>query len=88
MRVYFLLFFLCYNIILSWSQTPDLSKYNEGIKNLKKTVKYLKIEKINDAFYMVVGGGGNVGVFVSDKNVIMIDNKYEIIENVMMSTLR
>ena len=37
---------------------------------------------------MLVGGGGNVGVFVSDNDVVLIDNKYEIIEDVLMASLR
>ena len=36
---------------------------------------------------MLVEVGGNIGVFVSDKNVIMVDNKYEIIEEILMSSL-
>ena len=37
---------------------------------------------------MLVGGGGNVGVFINDKEVILIDNSYEIIEDVLMASLR
>jgi glyoxylase-like metal-dependent hydrolase (beta-lactamase superfamily II) len=37
---------------------------------------------------MLVGGGGNVGVFVSDNEVVLIDNKYEIIEDILMTSLR
>jgi len=37
---------------------------------------------------MLVGGGGNVGVFISNGEVILIDNKYEILEDVLMTSLR
>ena len=37
---------------------------------------------------MLVGGGGNVGVFISNGEVILIDNKYEILEDVFMASLR
>ena len=37
---------------------------------------------------MLIGSEGNVGVFVSDKNVIMVDNKYEIVKEVLISSLK
>ena len=37
---------------------------------------------------MLIGGSGNVGVFVSDKNVIMVDNKYKIVKEVLISSPR
>ena len=70
------------------SQDSDFSKYNTQIRDVKKEVKYFEIEKINNQFYMLVGGGGNVGVFISDQNVVLIDNKYEIIEDVLMTSLK
>ena len=82
------MFFFSTLVTLSWAQTPNLSKYNEEIKKVEKTVKYFEVEKINDQFYMLIGGGGNVGIYISDENVVMVDNKYEIIEEVLMSSLR
>lgn len=73
---------------LSYSQNSDYTKYNTQIEQVDQNVTFFEIEKINDQFYMLVGGGGNVGVFVSDDNVILIDNKYEIIEDVLMTSLR
>lgn len=70
------------------SQDSDFSKYNTQIRDVKKEVTYFEIEKINNQFYMLVGGGGNVGVFISDKNVVLIDNKYEIIEDILMTSLK
>ena len=88
MKLNLLLFFFSTLVTLSWAQTPNLSKYNEEIKKVEKTVKYFEVEKINDQFYMLIGGGGNVGIYISDEKVVMVDNKYEIIEEVLMSSLR
>lgn len=74
--------------LASYSQKPNFSVYNNQINLLKQEVKYFKIEKINNKFYMLIGGGGNVGVFISDGEVILIDNKYEILEDVLMASLR
>ena len=74
--------------LASYSQKPNFSVYNNQINLLKQEVKYFKIEKINNKFYMLLGGGGNVGVFISDGEVILIDNKYEILEDILMASLR
>ena len=74
--------------LLSFGQNSDFSKYNNQINYLENEVKDFEIEKINNQFYMLVGGGGNVGVFVSDEDVVLVDNKYEIIEEVLMNSLR
>ena len=73
---------------LTYSQNSDYTKYNNQIKQVDLENNYFEIEKINDQFYMLVGGGGNVGVFVSEDEVILIDNKYEIIEDILMASLR
>ena len=74
--------------LVSYSQKSDFSVYHNQINKVKQEVKYIEIEKINNQFYMLVGGGGNVGVFISNGEVILIDNKYEIIEDVLMASLR
>ena len=74
--------------LLCFSQNADFTKYNNQINDVKKEVQYFEIEKINDQFYMLVGGGGNVGVFVSENDVVLIDNKYEIIEDILMASLK
>lgn len=83
-----LTFLLAIFHLASYSQKPNFSVYNNQINLLKQEVKYFKIEKINNKFYMLLGGGGNVGVFISDGEVILIDNKYEILEDVLMASLR
>lgn len=74
--------------LVGYSQKLNFPVYNNQINTVKQEVKYFKIEKINNQFYMLVGGGGNVGVFISSGEVILIDNKYEIIEDVLMASLR
>ena len=74
--------------IIAFSQKSDLSQYNNTINKVKEEVTYFKIEKINAQFYMLGGGGGNVGVFINDKEVVLIDNSYEIIEDILMASLR
>ena len=74
--------------LVGYSQKLNFPDYNNQINTVKQEVKYFEIEKINNQFYMLVGGGGNVGVFISSGEVILIDNKYEIIEDVLMASLR
>ena len=74
--------------LVGYSQKLNFPVYNNQINTVKQEVKYFEIEKINNQFYMLVGGGGNVGVFISSGEVILIDNKYEIIEDVLMASLR
>ena len=85
--VFFISIFLFFQNTIS-AQNADFSKYKNEIQTLKNEVKFFNIEKINDQFYMLVGGGGNVGVFITEKEVILIDNKYEIIEDILISSLR
>ena len=66
--------------LVPFGQNPDFSAYNNQINYLKNEIKYFEIEKINNQFYMIVGGGGNVGVFISENDVVLIDNKYEMNE--------
>ena len=74
--------------LVGYSQKTNFPVYNNQINTVKQEVKYFEIEKINNQFYVLVGGGGNVGVFISSGEVILIDNKYEIIEDVLMASLR
>jgi glyoxylase-like metal-dependent hydrolase (beta-lactamase superfamily II) len=86
--MYKFLFFLVATVSFSFAQTPDLSKYNEQIQSIQETVKYFESVKVTDQFYMLVGGGGNVGLFISQDGIVMIDNKYEILEDLIMSAVR
>jgi len=85
--MYFTLFLLLF-VNKGKSQEVDFLKYKNQIKSIKENVTFLEIQKINENFYMLVGGGGNVGVFIGDNDVILIDNKYEIIEDVLLETIK
>ena len=85
MRFLFLLVLFSNHV---FSQDSNFSKYNDQLKSIEDEVKYFEIKKINNEFYMLVGGGGNVGVFITNNEVILIDNKYEIIEDILMASLR
>ena len=85
MRFLFLLVLFSNHV---FSQDSNFSKYNDQLKSIEDEVKYFEIKKINNKFYMLVGGGGNVGVFITNNEVILIDNKYEIIEDILMASLR
>jgi cyclase len=37
----------------------------------------LKIDKVKDDLYDIVGDGGNVGVYVTNEGVVLVDDKYE-----------
>ena len=37
----------------------------------------LQIEKVADSLHVIVGGGGNVGVLVTDDGVVLVDDKFE-----------
>ena len=37
----------------------------------------LQIEKVADSLHVIVGGGGNVGVLITDDGVVLVDDKFE-----------
>ena len=75
---------------LLYSQEEKYLKYNETIKQASENLT-LRVEKIKDNLYMIEGlgaGMGNIGLFVSDNGLIMIDNSFEIVEDLITSTIR
>jgi glyoxylase-like metal-dependent hydrolase (beta-lactamase superfamily II) len=75
---------------LLYSQGEKYLKYNETIKQASENLT-LRVEKIKDNLYMIEGlgaGMGNIGLFVSDNGLIMIDNSFEIVEDLITSTIR
>ena len=75
----------------SIAQTND--KDLEPFKNVEKAVKNNlteEIVKINDNFYMIrpIGGvAGNIGVFISDKGLVLVDDQWEIIEDLILESI-
>ena len=37
----------------------------------------LKIEKVADSLHVIMGGGGNVGVLVTEEGVVLVDDKFQ-----------
>src|ERR1700759_4645563 len=37
----------------------------------------LKMEKVRDNLYVIIGDGGNVAVYVTSEGVILVDDKYD-----------
>jgi cyclase len=46
-------------------------------QNNQKQPPQLKIDKVKDDLYEIVGDGGNVAVYVTGEGVIMVDDKYD-----------
>lgn len=44
---------------------------------LQQQPPQLTIEKVKDDLYNIVGDGGNVGVFITDEGVILVDDKFD-----------
>ena len=85
-----LLILLCLSHALLHSQSGKFLKYEETIKQVSENLT-LRTEKIKDNLYIIEGlgaGMGNIGLFVTDNGLIMIDNSYEIVEDLITSTIR
>ena len=71
-----LLILLCLSHALLHSQSGKFLKYEETIKQVSDNLT-LRVEKIKDNLYLIEGlgaGMGNIGLFVTDNGLIMIDN--------------
>ena len=86
------------NIILliffsSYSLAQKLDKDLEAFRKVEKEVKNNlseEIIKINENFYMIkpIGGvAGNIGVFIYDKGLVLVDDQWEIIEDLILETI-
>ena len=81
---------LCLSHTILYSQSVKYLKYEETIKQVSDNLT-LRVEKIKDNLYLIEGlgaGMGNIGLFVSDNGLIMIDNSFEIVEDLITSTIR
>ena len=81
---------LCLSHTLGYSQSVKYLKYEETIKQVSENLT-LRVEKIKDNLYLIEGlgaGMGNIGLFVTDNGLIMIDNSFEIVEDLITSTIR
>ena len=75
--------FLLLSPIIFYAQDVDFDNYNNWLDPSQTS---MKITTVKDNIYMIegIGGGfGNVGVFVGQNGIIMIDNSFEILEELL-----
>ena len=71
------------------SNDKDLEAFRKVEKDVKNNLSE-EIVKINDTFFMIkpIGGvAGNIGVFISDKGLVLVDDQWEIIEDIILETI-
>lgn len=84
-----IIIFLLLISFINYSQDKFI-KYNTTVEGVKKNMS-LKTLKVKNDIFMIEGlgaGMGNIGVFVSDDGIIMIDNSFEIIEEMITETVK
>ena len=84
------LFFFISFISYGQSEDPDLKTLKEREKVVKESLTE-KVIKINEQFYMIQpfgGVAGNIGVFVSGDGIILIDDQWEVIEELILETIQ
>jgi len=84
------LFFFISFISFGQSEDPDLKILKEREKVVKDSLTE-KVIKINEQFYMIQpfgGVAGNIGVFVSGDGIILIDDQWEVIEELILETIQ
>ena len=82
-----LCFLICFAI--SFSQ-EKYAKYNQTVSSVESNM-ILKVIPVKNDIYMIEGlgaGMGNIGLFETDDGVIMIDNSFEIIEDLITEAVR
>ena len=81
----------CFVLCLSASYSQDkFAKYNQTVSSVESNM-LLKVIPVKNDIYMIEGlgaGMGNIGVLESDDGVIMIDNSFEIIEDMITEAVR
>ena len=66
------------------------AKYNATVESVKNDIS-LNIVHVKNDIFMIEGlgaGMGNIGVLRAQNGIIMIDNSFEIIEEMITSTVR
>ena len=94
MKELLFIFIWTFLIPFTFSQETELNdKDLEAFRKIEKDVKINlteEIVEINDSFYMIkpIGGvAGNIGVFISDKGLVLVDDQWEIIEDLILETI-
>ena len=84
-----ILFFFISFISYGQSNDEGMKLFNERQKEVKESLSE-KVIKINEKFYMIQpfgGVAGNIGVFISNDGIILIDDQWEVIEELILETV-
>ena len=82
-----LIFFSSFSI--AQRMDKDLDAFRKVEKDVKNNLSE-EIVKISDTFFMIkpIGGvAGNIGVFISDKGLVLVDDQWEIIEELVLESI-
>ena len=86
-------FFKLIILFSTFSLAQTVDKDLEAFRKVENEVKNNLTEevvKINDNFFMIKpirGVAGNIGVFISDEGLVLVDDQWEIIEDLILETI-
>ncbi len=86
-------FFKLLILFSTFSLAQTVDKDLEAFRKVENEVKNNLTEevvKINDNFFMIKpirGVAGNIGVFISDEGLVLVDDQWEIIEDLILETI-
>jgi glyoxylase-like metal-dependent hydrolase (beta-lactamase superfamily II) len=86
---YFITTVLITSFSIAQSNEKDLEAFRKREKDVKNNLSE-EIVRINDTFFMIkpIGGvAGNIGVLISDKGLVLVDDQWEIIEDLILETI-
>ena len=87
---YFILIICFSSFSIAQTNDKDLEAFRKVEKDVDNNLTE-EIVKINDTFFMIkpIGGvAGNIGVFISDKGLVLVDDQWEIIEDLILETIK
>ena len=87
---YFILIILFSSFSIAQTNDKDLEAFRKVEQDVENNLTE-EIVKINDTFFMIkpIGGvAGNIGVFISDKGLVLVDDQWEIIEDLILETIK
>jgi glyoxylase-like metal-dependent hydrolase (beta-lactamase superfamily II) len=87
---YFILIILFSSFSIAQTNDKDLEAFRKVEKDVENNLTE-EIVKINDTFFMIkpIGGvAGNIGVFISEKGLVLVDDQWEIIEDLILETIK
>ena len=86
---YFILTILFSSFSIAQTIDKDLEPFRKRENDIKNNLTE-EIVKINDSFFMIkpIGGvAGNIGVFISENGLVLVDDQWEIIEDLIIETI-